>query len=40
MLVKTNEFREDPDTPYRQALPLATELADALGVRRHVIDYA
>jgi hypothetical protein len=39
LLVKTNECREDPDTPYRQTLPLVTELAAALSLRRHVIDY-
>ncbi|HQZ17226.1 MAG TPA: hypothetical protein PLD86_10180 [Vicinamibacteria bacterium] len=36
LLVETESFREDPDTPYRQALPLATELAEALNVPRRV----
>jgi hypothetical protein len=36
MLVETDSFREDPDTPYRLALPLATELAEALNVPRRV----
>ena len=40
VLVATREFREDPDTPYRRALPLATELAEALGVERRVTDYS
>jgi hypothetical protein len=40
VLVKTTEFREDPDTPYRRALPLATELAEALGIERRVTDYS
>jgi hypothetical protein len=39
LLVETSHHREDPDTPYRQALPLVTELATALNVRREVIDY-
>ncbi|HET6900125.1 MAG TPA: hypothetical protein VFK70_17360 [Vicinamibacteria bacterium] len=39
-LVKTTEFREDPDTPYRRTLPLVTELAEALGVERRVTDYS
>lgn len=40
MLVETNRFREDPDTPYRQALPLVTDLAGALHVERRITDYA
>jgi hypothetical protein len=40
VLVKTTEFREDPDTPYRRALPLVTELAEALGIERRVTDYS
>jgi hypothetical protein len=40
VLVKTPEFREDPDTPYRRTLPLVTELAEALGVERRVTDYS
>ncbi|HET7293405.1 MAG TPA: hypothetical protein VFM88_13350 [Vicinamibacteria bacterium] len=40
VLVASAEFREDPDSPYRMTLPLATELADALGVKRRVTDYA
>lgn len=39
VLVRTGEFREDPDTPYRRTLPLVTELAEALGVPRRVTDY-
>jgi hypothetical protein len=38
-LVKTERFREQPDEPYRMALPLATELAKALGVERRFVDY-
>jgi hypothetical protein len=40
MLVETDSFREDPDTPYRLALPLATELAEALNVPRRVTGSA
>jgi hypothetical protein len=40
VLVATNEFREDPDTPYRRTLPLVTELAEALSVERRVTDYS
>lgn len=36
LLVATDSFREDPDTPYRMALPLATELAEALNVPHRV----
>jgi hypothetical protein len=39
LLVSTTEFRHDSDTPYRRALPLVTELAEALGVPRRVTDY-
>ena len=39
-LIKTSEFREDPDTPYRRTLPLVTELAEALGVERRITDYS
>lgn len=39
-LIETQACREDPDTPYRLALPLATELAAALAVPRRVSDYA
>jgi hypothetical protein len=35
-LVATESFTEDKETPYRMALPLATELAQALGVPRRV----
>jgi hypothetical protein len=35
-LVTTRSFRDDPDTPYRMALPLVTELAAALGVERRL----
>ena len=38
-LVKTERFMEKPDEPYRMALPLATELAKALGVERRFVDY-
>jgi hypothetical protein len=37
-LLSTTSFREDPDTPYRMALPLATDLAKALGVKRVVTE--
>ncbi len=40
VLVATEEFREDADSPYRMTLPLAVELAEALGVKRRVTDYA
>ncbi len=40
VLVATNEFREDPATPYRISLPLATELAAALGVPRKVTEFS
>jgi hypothetical protein len=39
VLVATRSFREDPDTPYRSTLPLATELAEAMGVSRRVTDF-
>lgn len=39
-LVETARFREDPETPYRMALPPATELAAALGVPRRVTDFS
>jgi hypothetical protein len=39
-LVATESLTDDPDTPYRATLPLATELAQALGVPRRVSDYA
>ena len=35
----TKFYPQDPDTPYRMALPLASELAKALGVPRVVTDY-
>jgi hypothetical protein len=38
-ILSTEFCRYDPDTPYRMALPLATELAQALGVPRVVTDY-
>jgi len=37
-LVETHSHTE-PDPPYLQALPLATALAQALGVERRVTDY-
>jgi hypothetical protein len=37
-LVETN-VADEPDAPYRQAIPLVTELARALGVERRVTDY-
>ena len=40
VLVTTEEFREDADSPYRMTLPLAVELAEALGVKRRVTDYS
>jgi len=33
----TRELRDDAMAPYRQALPLATELAEALGVRCEIV---
>jgi len=39
-LVATERARDDPDTPYKTALPLATELAKALGVARRISDYS
>ena len=36
LLIETDSFAEDPDTPYRLALPLAVELAEALNVPRRV----
>lgn len=39
-LVSTRERTDDPDTPYAQALPLANDLARALGVERRMIPYA
>jgi len=38
-LLSTDEFKEDPDAPYDQALPLATALARALGIERRVKEY-
>jgi hypothetical protein len=38
-LIATDEFREDRDTPYRMALPLVTQLATALGVKRRVSGF-
>ncbi len=37
-LLETERFQDGPETPYRAALPLATELAQALGVERRVLD--
>jgi len=37
-LIET-EVSDEPDGPYRQAIPLATELARALGVERRVTEY-
>ena len=37
-LVETTHLQDDPDTPYRAALPLATELARALGVERRITE--
>jgi hypothetical protein len=39
-LLQTDSFREDPDAPYRMALPLVTDLAAALGVKRVITDYS
>jgi hypothetical protein len=36
--VETRHLQDDPDTPYRAALPLATELARALGVERRITE--
>ena len=38
-LVCTQRLVDNPDAPYRMALPLATELATALEVERRFIDY-
>lgn len=37
-VVETTHLRDDPDTGYRAALPLATELARALGVERRISE--
>jgi hypothetical protein len=37
-LVETERFHDDPDTPYKAALPLATDLASSLGVARRITD--
>ena len=37
-VVETTQLRDDPDTGYRAALPLATELARALGVERRITE--
>jgi hypothetical protein len=39
-LVATERLQDDPDAPPRIALPLATELAEALRVPRRVSDYS
>ncbi len=39
-LIETRSFASDPDAPYAQSLPLATELSQALRVPRRVTDYA
>jgi hypothetical protein len=38
-LVSTERMIDNPDAPYRMALPLATELAKALNVERRFVDY-
>lgn len=38
MLLETERFQDDPDTPYKAALPLATELARSLGVERRITE--
>ena len=38
-LLRTRPFRRDPETPYDAAVPLAVELARALGVEWTVTDY-
>jgi hypothetical protein len=40
VLLATERLTDDPDAPPRIALPLATELAKALGVPRRVSDYS
>jgi len=40
VLVASEEFREDADSPYRMTLPLVVELAEALRVKRRVTDYS
>lgn len=37
-VVETTHLSDDPDTGYRAALPLATELARALGVERRITE--
>ncbi len=39
LLVETESLIDRPDEPYRMALPLAADLAKALGVERRFIDY-
>jgi len=39
-LVATERVPDDPDTPFKMALPLATELAKGLGVERRIADYS
>lgn len=39
-LVSTKAFKSDPETPYDAVLPIAMELAEALGVPWRVTDYA
>ncbi len=38
-LVATRPYKDDPDTPWREALPLATDLARALGIERRLVDF-
>ena len=37
--MRGNEYKNDADTPYREALPLLTDLAAALGVPKKVTDH-
>ena len=39
-LVESERLQDDPDSPPRVTLPLATELANALGVPRRISDYS
>jgi hypothetical protein len=39
-LCSTRSRRDDPAEPWRAALPLAADLAEALGVERRIIDYS
>lgn len=38
LLIGTKVFKDDPEAAYRRALPLATELANALDVPRRIVE--